>query len=302
MSRRGWLLFSAMSVIWGIPYLLIRVAVRHLDPGVLVLGRTAPAALLLLPLVIWRGQLSLLRKNAPWIAAFGALEFGIPWYLMATAERHLTSSLTSLLICAVPLFSVLAQRFRRTEGAISARRYAGLLVGAIGVALLVGLDLRGGSLSSIGLLMVVCVGYSIGPMILATKLAHVPTPVVVAGATAFVAICWIPWSVLHWPRSFSGETLSCVAVLSIVCTAGAFLVFFELVKEIGSTRSVVVTYVNTAIAVVLGIVGLGEPLTVGIALGFPLVIIGSIFATSNARATASLDAEVGAHANIAIHE
>ena len=302
MTRRGWLLFSAMSVIWGIPYLLIRVAVRHLDPGVLVLGRTAPAAVLLLPLVFWRGQLHLLRKNALWIAAFGVLEFGIPWYLMASAERHLTSSLTSLLICAVPLFSVIGQRVRRTEGPIAARRYAGLLVGAMGVALLVGLDLRGGSITWIGLLMVVCLGYSIGPIILATKLAHVPTPVVVAGATSFVAICWIPWSVLHWPRSFSGETLSCVAVLSVVCTAGAFLVFFELVKEIGSTRSVVVTYVNTAIAVVLGIVGLGEPFTVGIALGFPLVIIGSVFATSSARVSASLNAEVGADANIVIHE
>ncbi len=270
-----------MSVIWGIPYLLIRVAVRHLDPGVLVLGRTAPAALLLLPLVIGRGQFAVLLKNFRWIAVFGVIEFGVPWYLMATTEKHLTSSLTSLLICAVPLFSVVAQRVRRTEDRISPRRYAGLAVGAVGVALLVGLDLKGGSITWFGLMMIICVGYTLGPIILATKLAHVPGPVVVAGATSFVAICWIPWSVTHWPSHFSAETLSCVAVLSVVCTAGAFLVFFELVKEIGSTRSVVVTYVNTAIAVVLGIVGLGEPLTIGIAMGFPLVIVGSIFATSN---------------------
>jgi drug/metabolite transporter (DMT)-like permease len=212
-----------MSVIWGIPYLLIRVAVRHLDPGVLVLGRTGPAALLLLPLVFWRGQVNVLIKNLPWIAVFGVVEFGVPWFLMATAEKHITSSLTSLLICAVPLFSVVAQKIRRTDEHISARRYAGLLVGAIGVALLVGLDLKGGSITWIGIMMVVGVGYSIGPIILATKLTHVPGPVVVAGATSFVAICWIPWSVLHWPTHLSSETLSCVAVLSIVCTAGAFL-------------------------------------------------------------------------------
>lgn len=101
------------------------------------------------------------------------------------------------------------------------------------------------------------------------------------GATAIVAIGWLPWAIVHWPARISGETWSCVAVLSLVCTVTAFLTFFQLVREVGSTRAVVVTYVNTAIAVVLGIVGLNEPLTVGIAIGFPLVILGSVVATSS---------------------
>jgi drug/metabolite transporter (DMT)-like permease len=276
-----------MAVIWGIPYLLIRVAVRQLDPGVMVLLRTGPASLLLWPLVIARRQIPVLLKNLRWIIIFGVVEFGIPWYCMATAERHISSSLTSLLICCVPLFAVLAQRIRRTEEHISQRRYMGLGVGAVGVALLVGLDLRGGSITWIGLMMVVCLGYCLGPMILATKLAHVPGVVVVAGATAFVAICWIPWSMAHWPAHVSGETWSCMAVLSVVCTATAFLVFFELVKEVGSSRSVVVTYFNTAIAVVLGVVGLHETLTAGIVFGFPLVLVGCIFATSKSKEPAS---------------
>jgi drug/metabolite transporter (DMT)-like permease len=283
MSKRGWLLFMAMAVIWGIPYLLIRIAVRHLDPGVLVLGRTLPAAALMLPLVASRGQLPLLRKNLFWIATFGVVEFGIPWFLMSTSEKHITSSLTSLLICAVPLFAVVAQRVRRTEDHITRRRLAGLAIGAAGVAFLVGLDLRGGSITWIGFMMVVALGYTIGPIILATKLSQVPGPVVVAGATSIVALCWVPWSVAHWPAHVSGETLSCVAVLSVVCTAGAFLTFFELVKEVGSTRSVVVTYFNTAIAVVLGIALLHEPLTAGILVGFPLVLLGCILATSARR-------------------
>jgi drug/metabolite transporter (DMT)-like permease len=124
-------------------------------------------------------------------------------------------------------------------------------------------------------------------MILATKLAHVPGVVVVAGATAFVALCWAPWALAHWPTHVSGETWSCMAVLSVVCTATAFLVFFELVKEVGSSRSVVVTYFNTAIAVVLGIVGLHEALTAGILLGFPLVLVGCILATSRSKVPAS---------------
>jgi drug/metabolite transporter (DMT)-like permease len=287
MSRRGWSLFLAMAVIWGIPYLLIRVAVRQLDPGVMVLWRTAPASLLLAPIVIARRQIPVLIKNVRWIIIFGVVEFGLPWYCMSTAEKHISSSLTSLLICCVPLFAVLAQRFRRTEEHISRRRYLGLGIGAVGVALLVGLDLRGGSITWIGLMMVVCLGYCIGPMILATKLAHVPGVVVAAGATAFVAICWTPWAIAHWPANVSGETWSCMAVLSVVCTATAFLVFFELVKEVGSSRSVVVTYFNTAIAVVLGVVGLHEALTAGIVLGFPLVLVGCIFATSRTKAEPS---------------
>jgi drug/metabolite transporter (DMT)-like permease len=245
-----------------------------------------PAAILLVPLVIARHQFALLWSHLKWIAIFAIVEFGIPWYLMATSERHITSSLTSLLICAVPLFSVVGQRVRRTEDHVTPRRLLGLAIGAVGVALIVGLSIRGGSFEWIGMMLLVCLGYSIGPVILATKLQHIPGIVVVAGATSVVALCWIPWSIAHWPRAISAETWTSVAVLSVVCTAGAFLTFFELVKEVGSTRSVVVTYVNTAIAVVLGVVFLNEPLTIGIMLGFPLVLVGSIFATSSKRSSA----------------
>lgn len=302
MTRRGWILFIAMAVIWGIPYLLIRVAVRQVDPGFLVLGRTGPTALFLLTLVVSRRQLGLLRSNFKWIVLFGVVEFGVPWFFMSTAEKHITSSLTSLLICTVPLLSVAIQRLRRTKEHISTRRYAGLGIGALGVALLVGLDLRGGSITWLSMMLVVCVGYTIGPMILATKLSHVPGPVIVAGATSFVALGWLPWSIAHWPAHASTETISSIAVLSIICTAGAFLIFFELVKEVGSTKSVVVTYVNTALAVVLGVMGLNEPLTVGIIIGFPLVLIGSIFATSSATNKASLRGEVSSDTNLVVND
>ena len=122
------------------------------------------------------------------------------------------------------------------------------------------------------------------------------------GATSFVALCWIPWSVAHWPPHLSGETISCVAILSVVCTAGAFLTFFELVKEVGATRGVVVTYVNTAVAVVLGVVGLHEPLTIGIILGFPLVLVGSIFATSSAASTRGLGRVGGGDTHFVVNE
>ena len=155
-----------MAVLWGIPYLLIRVAVRQVDPGFLVLGRTAPACLLLVPVVLHQRAWPALVRNIKWIIIFGVVEFGIPWYFMSTSERHITSSLTSLLICAVPLFSVGASRLAGHHERVSPRRWVGLLTGVAGVVLLVGLDLRGGSLVWIGCMLIVCVGYALGPLIL----------------------------------------------------------------------------------------------------------------------------------------
>jgi drug/metabolite transporter (DMT)-like permease len=292
VSRRGWILFATMSVIWGLPYLLIRVAVRHMDPGVLVFCRTVPVGLLLIPVLIAHGQLRDVFDNFKWIVVFGVVEFGIPWFLMSTSERHITSSLTSLIICAVPLFSIVAQRFRRTEEHVTRRRLLGLGVGAVGVALLVGLGVRGGSFTWIGFMLLVCVGYALGPLILTAKLQHVPSVAVVAGATLSVALLWSPWALTHWPRAATGETWASAATLSVVCTAGAFLVFFELVKEVGATRSVVVTYLNTAIAVVLGITFLREPLTAAILAGFPLVLIGSVLATTSGSVRQPVGLEV----------
>jgi drug/metabolite transporter (DMT)-like permease len=292
VSRRGWALFIAMSVIWGIPYLLIRVAVRHMDPGMLVFSRTLPAGLLLTPLIIARRQVRDVLDNLKWIVTFGVVEFGVPWYLMSTSERHITSSLTSLIICAVPLFAIVAQRIRRTEDHVTARRVLGLGVGGVGVALLVGLSAGGGSLPWVGMMLLVAVGYSLGPLILAAKLHHVPGVAVVVGATLCVAVLWAPWALTHWPRAATGETWASAATLSVVCTAGAFLIFFELVKEVGATRSVVVTYLNTAIAVVLGIAFLREPLTAAIAAGFPLVLVGSVLATTPGVDRRSADLEL----------
>lgn len=280
MTRRGFWLFAALSVLWGIPYLLIRVAVRQIDPGVLVVARTLPASLLLLPLVLHRREFASMVKNFKWIFLFGAIEFGVPWYLMGTVEKHVTSSLTSLMIATVPLFSLAISKVRRVQEHMTPKRWFGLFIGAIGIISLVGLDVRGGELRWVGLMFFICLGYAIGPVILATKVRDVAGIAVVAGATGAIGLVWVPYAATHWPQQVSGKTLLALAALSLACTVGAFLVFFELIKEIGAARATVVTYTNTAIAVSLGIVFLSEPLTTGIAIGFPLVLVGSYFATS----------------------
>lgn len=216
---------------------------------------------------------------------------------MSTSEEHLSSSLTSLIVCAIPLFSLAVARLSGNRERIAPRRLFGVGLGALGVALLVGLDLSGGSLKWIGLMMFVVVGYTVGPIILSRPLAHVPGPAVVCGATSVVALAWLPYTLLHWPSVVNARTVWSVATLSVVCTAAAFIVFFELIKEAGSTKSLVVVYSNTALAVVLGIVGLHERLTTGIAVGFPLIVVGSYFATSS-DAIAEVAAEAGSHPDV----
>jgi len=280
MTQRGWLLFWSLCLVWGIPYLLIRVAVRELDPAVLVFARTGLSALLLLPIAAARGELRPLLAHWRALALFTVIEIGVPWFLLSDAETHLTSSLTGLLIAAVPLVGVVVVRFTGDRERVGGRRLTGLLVGIAGVAALVGLDV--GRLNAVALVEVglVAVGYALGPIVLSRHLADAPSLGVVAASLALCAVGWAPVAATQWPSSIpSGRVLASVAGLAVVCTALAFLLFFALIAEVGAVRSMVITYVNPAVAAVLGVALLGEAFTPGMAVGFALVLAGCVLAT-----------------------
>jgi drug/metabolite transporter (DMT)-like permease len=280
VSRKGWLLFCALCVIWGIPYLLIRVAVRELSPQTLVFFRTAPAALLLIPFAVRRGQLSPLLRRWPWILAFALAELAVPWLLLAHAEQHVTSSVAGLLIAAVPLIGAVLYRLAGTADHVDARRLTGLVIGFVGVAVLAGVDVRGGHLRAVAELVVVALCYAIGPLVISRRLADLPGLDVVAASLAVTAVAYAAPALTHLPRSVSTETVGAVATLAVICTALAFLLFFALIVEVGPARSTVITYINPLIAVLLGVVLLGEPFTVGMAAALPLIVGGSVLATA----------------------
>ena len=280
MNRRGALLFAAMCVIWGVPYLMIRVAVRELAPVTLVFGRTAIAALLLTPFAVYRGDLRpLLRRWAP-LLAYTAIEVAIPWVLLARAETKLTSSLTGLLIAGVPLVGAVVVTLTGERERLGRRSWLGLLIGIVGVAAIVGLDI--GQVNVVALVLVGCVavGYAVGPIILTRHLADVPALGVVAASLLISAIVYAPFAATHWPASTpSAHVLESVVGLAVVCTALAFLLFFALIAEVGPVRATVITYVNPAVAAVLGVAVLSEHITVGMVVGFALVLVGSVLAT-----------------------
>lgn len=282
MSRRGWVLFIAMSVIWGTPYLLIRVAVRELSPATLVFARTLPAAILLVPVAAYRGQLRPLLDRWRWVVAFTAAEIALPWFFVSRAEQHLTSSVAGLLTATVPIVAVVIYRLvsPATER-ISLRRLVGLLVGIAGVAALVSFDLHGTDLAAVAEMAVPAVGYSLGPLIINRRLAHLPNLGVVSASVALCAVVYAPAALTERPTHISLEVLGAVAGLAFVCTALAFLLFFALIAEIGPARATVITYLNPAVAILLGVALLGEHFTAGIAVGFPLILAGSFLATSS---------------------
>jgi drug/metabolite transporter (DMT)-like permease len=282
MSKRAWLQFAAIAVIWGLPYFFIRIAVRALDPGTLVCFRTGLASLILLPFVIRRRKLRELVKHWPAVLAYTLTEITVPWFLLATAEQKLTSSLAGLLVATVPIFGLLIAWALGHERP-GARRVSGLILGFAGVVILAGVGVKGSSLLSVGEVVLCSIGYAIAPMIVSRRLSKAPSFEVVAASMFITALIYLPFALTHLPRRFYAETAESVVTLSVVCTVLAFMLFFSLIKEIGPTRATVVTYINPAVALLLGVVALGEPFTLGIAIGFPVIIAGSILATwSNA--------------------
>jgi drug/metabolite transporter (DMT)-like permease len=280
VTRRGWSLFIVLSVIWGIPYLLIKVAVRDLTPASLVFLRTAIGALLLLPAVIGRGNLRALLPRWRPIVLFTIVEIALPWVLLSDAERRLSSSLSGLLVACVPLVGALLARASGGSERIGGRRLAGLGVGFAGVIALLGLDLGGGDAGAVAEVALVVLGYALGPLVVARSLADLPSLEVVAASLALSAVAYAPVGLMQLPTAMPGlRVIGAVAVLGVVCTAVAFLVFFELIAEVGPVRATVITYVNPAVAVAAGVTVLDEPLTVGTGVGFVLILAGSWLAT-----------------------
>lgn len=294
MTSRAWTLFAAMAVIWGIPYLFIKIAVVEISPAALAGMRTLLAALILLPLAWRQGAVRPALKKWPYVVAFGVLEMAIPWVLLGHAELRVASGFAGLVIAAVPLVGTVLARILGDRHAFAPVRLLGLFTGILGVAALVGIESFHGTADPLSVveLLTVAVLYAVAPAIADRKLRDVPTMGVIALSLSLVAIVYSPFTVTELAGGLpSGQVIAAVLVLALVCTALAFVLFFELIAAAGPVRATIITFVNPAVAVLLGILILSEPLTWGVAIGFPLVLLGSYLST---RPTTSREAEESA--------
>ena len=279
MTRRGWALFVALGIIWGMPYLLIRIAVETIDPLVVAFGRTLVGSLLLLPVAIHRKALAPAFRHWPALLAFTLVEISGPWLLIGHAETRLNSSTTGLLIAMVPLMAAVIAAALGHER-LPPRRTGGLILGFAGVATLVGIDVHVSDWLAVIALALASLGYAVGPVIIDRKLKAAPALGVITASLIAATILYAPFAFMLWPPHAATGAVASVVGLGVICTAAAFLVFFALIAEAGPARATVIAYVNPLVAVLLGVAFLGEPFTLGMAIGFPMVIAGSILATA----------------------
>jgi drug/metabolite transporter (DMT)-like permease len=295
VSRRAAVLFLTLGVVWGIPYLLIKVALDELSPAQIVLARTAIAALILLPLALAQGAVRPVLRHWRWLLVFAVVEIAIPWVFLGSAETRLPSSTTGLLVAAVPLAGVALAFVTGHAERLTTVAWLGLCLGIVGVAALVGFDVGGSDLGAVAAVGVVVVGYAAGPAILSRPLQGLPGIGIMASALTVTALVYVPVVLLGdgVPATVpSGNVVASVVTLGVVCTAAAFMLLFALVGEVGPVRATTITYLNPAVAVIAGAVVLGEPVTVWTVIGFVLVVTGSYLVNRGGRPAPVGEAEL----------
>jgi drug/metabolite transporter (DMT)-like permease len=281
VSRRGWILFLVMSLVWGIPYLLIKVAVDEVSPVLVVFGRCVIGAALLLPWTVATGRLRPALRHWRALLLFTVLEMAGPWLLLSYAEQSLSSSLTGLLVATVPFVAALAGLLAGEEERLTSVRLLGMGVGVVGIAVLLGLDVGGAQLLPLLAVALTVVGYATGPLVVSRSLPEVSGVAASSIALFVTGVAYAPFALtrLDQVAEASAPALLSLAGLGAICTALALALFFSLIREVGPQRALVITFVNPAVAVLLGVALLDEPFTLGIAVGLPLVLVGCVLAT-----------------------
>jgi drug/metabolite transporter (DMT)-like permease len=283
MSTRAWAAFGAVSALWGLPYLFIKIAVDDgVSPAFLAWVRVVLAAAILLALAWRAGALASLRGHWRWLAVFAVSEVAIPFPLIAAGEQHIASSLAAIIIATAPLFvAMLALRFDASER-VNGRRLAGLLIGLAGVVALVGIDVAGRAdeLLGAGAIVLAAFCYAVGPMVLKRHFAQLDPRASMGAALALAALFLTPAVAVDPPASVPpGGAIAALLVLGVLCTATAFVLYGALIAEVGAGRALVITYINPVVAVALGVAVLGERPGAGAIAGLLLILAGSWLST-----------------------
>ena len=298
MTQKGILLFSLAGIFWGLPYFFIAIALESFSTPSIVFARTILGAAVLIPYAAVMGGLKPALKAWPYVLVFAVIEMVGPWFLITEAEKHISSGLAGLLVATVPFFAVLILAiFLKDRAALRPRPLIGMVIGFAGVATLVGIDSLTGVVDPIYVLMVIgaALGYSIAPIVANQKLTHVPSAAVIGVSMAMVAVVYAPFSLPVIGEELAGASVNALlalVVLGLVCSAAAFVIFFKLIKEVGPAKATLITYLNTAVALGLGIAFLSEPVTTGLLVGIPLIALG-LYLSGGARAKDDLPEKAG---------
>ena len=285
MSRKSLFYFLLVGFLWGIPYLLMKVAVEEIPPSAIVAGRTLIGAAILIPVALYRKTFKGAVLGFKFVAFYALLEMIGPWILISTAQKKIDSGLAGLLISTVPIFAAIITSLRGDHTVWQFKRMLGIVVGFIGLIAVVGIESFSGNShpASIAMMILAAMGYSYAIIMVTANLPLVDGIAINGLAMAITSIFWAPLAIAQWPSQVTLKPALSLIALGVLCTALAFLVFFKLLVEIGPARGSLVTYLNTSVAVVLGVIVLNEPITIGLIIGLPLVLIGSYLASKKSE-------------------
>ncbi len=281
MSRKNWFLFLTVGLLWGMPYLLLKVSVRELSVPVIVCSRTFIGALILVPIALHQRTIIPALKKYHFVLFYAVLELFLPWVLITSAEQKVPSGLAGLLVATVPIWSSILASLSGDKTVWHSKRLGGMILGFVGVLLVVGIESIHSNQNplAISMILIASLSYALAVFTVTRNIPQID-PIAINGlAMLTTAIFYLPFALLTLPKHRpSAHVVLSQITLGLLPTALAFFLFFELLRDVGQARASMVTYLNTAFAVVLGVVILKEPLTPGILIGLPLVLIGSYFA------------------------
>ena len=282
MTRKSWILFGIVGFLWGIPYLLMKVAVADIPPPLIVAGRTLIGAAILIPIALRKNTLKDAIKGIKYVIPYAVLEMVGPWILITSAEKEISSGLAGLLVATVPFFASIFSSLRGDHSVWQPKRIFGLVVGFVGIVALVGIESITGTSNpkAIAMVILASIMYAYAVLMITTNLPGVDGIAINGVAMGLTCLFYTPIAIATWPSNpVSTEAIAALVALGVFSTAIAFMLFFIVIVEIGVARGSLTTYVNTAVAVVLGILILDEPITLGIIVGLPMVLLGSYLAS-----------------------
>ena len=282
MTRKSWILFGIVGFLWGIPYLLMKVAVADIPPPLIVAGRTLIGAAILIPIAMKKNTFKDAIKGIKYVIPYAVLEMVGPWILITSAEKEISSGLAGLLVATVPFFASIFSSLRGDHSVWQPKRIFGLVVGFLGIIALVGIESITGTSNpkAIAMVILAAIMYAYAVLMITTNLPGVDGIAINGVAMGLTCLFYTPIAIATWPSNpVSADAIAALVVLGVFSTAIAFMLFFIVIVEIGVARGSLTTYVNTAVAVVLGILILDEPITLGIIVGLPMVLLGSFLAS-----------------------
>jgi drug/metabolite transporter (DMT)-like permease len=278
MDRRSWSMLLVLGAIWGASYMFIKIGVRDMSPAMVACVRIALAAAVLIPVAAASGALRGLTDRVGVLALVGAVQVAGPFLLISAGEEEISSSLAGILVASAPLFTALLAIWIDHEERSQGLRLVGILLGVVGVAVLLGVDLGGTSSELLGGLAVVLasLGYAIGGFLVKHRLSDAQPIGVAAAVMVPSTILLAPVAILTAPGEVPGAgPVAAVAALGVLGTGVAFAIFYSLMARVGPARAFIVTYLAPAFAVVYGVTLLDESITAATIGGLALILAGS---------------------------